>query len=255
MPQSPSAARRPFRHLPRRPVSGRAWASPPSAAGGRRLPGRGAGDPDLLRPARLQRRRPRHRRGAGTRRVIAVLEHYDYVVVPSGSCAGMISRHFPALFAGDPQWQRRAEALAVRTHELMPFLVDVRGIEHGRRRGSTAGHLPRQLLRPARAGGEGAAARSCSPASPGPRLKEMADAEVCCGFGGTFCVKYPEISTRMVDDKAARPRRHRRRPAARRRPGLPDEHGRAAEAHGRAHGGAPRGRGSGRPDQPGAGDW
>ena len=62
------------------------------------------------------------------RDVIAAFEGFDYVVAPSGSCAGMLSHHYPKLFADDPGWAERARALARRTYELMAFLVDVRGM-------------------------------------------------------------------------------------------------------------------------------
>src|SRR4029453_640133 len=60
--------------------------------------------------------------------VIAAFESFDYVVAPSGSCAGMLREHYPALFADDPAMHARAEALAARVWELVSFLVDVRGM-------------------------------------------------------------------------------------------------------------------------------
>ena len=63
------------------------------------------------------------------RQVIAAFESYDYTVAPSGSCAGMISHHYPALFADDPEWSARAQALAEKTHELVSFLTDVLGVD------------------------------------------------------------------------------------------------------------------------------
>jgi L-lactate dehydrogenase complex protein LldE len=125
---------------------------------------------------------------------------YDYVVVPSGSCGGMLKHHLPHLFDGDPNVRARADALAERTFELVTFLVDVMGVERLQTRhigGSVTYHdgcsglrelgikeQPRRLLR-----------------AIGATVTEMADAEVCCGFGGTFCVKYPDVSIRMVSDK------------------------------------------------------
>ena len=125
---------------------------------------------------------------------------YDHVVAPSGSCAGMIRVHYPELFADDPVNLARAQALAPHSWELSSFLVDVCGIEkvtaqwdrvvtyHDACSGLRELGIksqPRQLLA----------------SVAGLRLKELPGAEVCCGFGGTFCVKYPEISTRMVADK------------------------------------------------------
>jgi len=125
---------------------------------------------------------------------------YDYVVVPSGSCGGMLREHMPHLFDDDPNLRAKADALAARTHELVSFLTDVMGMERVQARhggGPVTYHdscsglrelgikeQPRALLK-----------------STGATITEMADAEVCCGFGGTFCVKYPEISVHMVSDK------------------------------------------------------
>jgi L-lactate dehydrogenase complex protein LldE len=125
---------------------------------------------------------------------------YDYVVVPSGSCGGMLKHHLPHLFDDDPNQRARADALAARTFELISFLTDVMALDRLETKytgGSVTYHdscsglrelsikeQPRKLLRAA-----------------GATLTEMQDAEVCCGFGGTFCVKYPDISIRMVSDK------------------------------------------------------
>jgi L-lactate dehydrogenase complex protein LldE len=136
------------------------------------------------------------------RQVIEAFEPFDYVVAPSGSCAGMLREHYPALFADDLRWGARATALAERCHELFSFLVDVRGFEgldaelaaRFTYHDSCSGlrelgvrEQPRRLL---------ARVRNAD-------LAEMPDSDVCCGFGGTFCVKYPEISARMADDKIA----------------------------------------------------
>jgi L-lactate dehydrogenase complex protein LldE len=125
---------------------------------------------------------------------------YDYVVAPSGSCAGMLKSHLPHLFDDDPNLKVRADRLAERTFELTSFLVDVRGFVprpgSGRPRTVTyhdacsglrelgVKEQPRKLLE-----------------AIGATVTEMAEPEICCGFGGTFCVKYPEISARMVTDK------------------------------------------------------
>ncbi len=135
------------------------------------------------------------------RRTVDILEPYDYVVAPSGSCAAMLRCHYPRLLAGDPVMAERAVALATKSWELTAFMVDVAGVaavdstlavratyhdacsglrELGIRR------QPRELLATV----------------AGLELREMEEPETCCGFGGTFCVKYPEISTKMVGDKA-----------------------------------------------------
>jgi len=126
----------------------------------------------------------------------------DYVVAPSGSCAGMLRVHYPELFADDSENLPRARDLAERSWELVSFLVDVCGMQavaaNWQRRityhDACSGlrelgvkRQPRQLLGSVR----------------GLSIEELPGAEVCCGFGGTFCVKYPEISDKMVTDKAA----------------------------------------------------
>ncbi len=126
---------------------------------------------------------------------------YDYVVVPSGSCGGMLRTHMPGLFDDDPNLRARAEALAGRTYELVSFLADVMKLAHvpGRHAGRVTYHDSCAGLREL---GVKAQPRALLGAVEGLTLTELPDAEVCCGFGGTFCVKYPEISTRMVTDKA-----------------------------------------------------
>ncbi|MBV9782456.1 MAG: (Fe-S)-binding protein [Acidisphaera sp.] len=126
---------------------------------------------------------------------------YDYVVVPSGSCGGMLRVHMPHLFDDDPNLRRRAEALAAKTFELVSFLTDVMGLERvaADYRGLVTYHDSCAGLREL---GIKAQPRRLLTAMDGLELKEMTDPEICCGFGGTFCVKYPDISTRMVTDKA-----------------------------------------------------
>lgn len=134
------------------------------------------------------------------RNVIDAFQGYDHVVAPSGSCAGMIAHHYPGLFTDDPEYRGKAEALAARTHELVSFLVDVLGVESVKARyeGLVTYHDSCSGLREM---GVKAQPRQLLAGVQGLTLKEMAEPEICCGFGGTFCVKYPEISTRMVSDK------------------------------------------------------
>jgi L-lactate dehydrogenase complex protein LldE len=132
--------------------------------------------------------------------VVSTLESYDYVVVPSGSCAGMICHHYPRILKG--AWRERALELAAKTFELTMFLNDIARIKpQGRVQAlaeSVAYHdgcsglrelgireQPRKLLRD-----------MC-----GIEVSEIQQGEVCCGFGGTFCAKMPEISGKMVADK------------------------------------------------------
>jgi L-lactate dehydrogenase complex protein LldE len=138
---------------------------------------------------------------AVARQVITAFAGYDYVVVPSGSCAGMIKTHYLELFADDPAELARAKALAERTYELVSFLVDVRGME------TVAAEWPRRATyhdscSGLRELGIKAQPRRLLRSVAGLELVELPDAEVCCGFGGTFCVKYPDISDKMVSDKA-----------------------------------------------------
>jgi L-lactate dehydrogenase complex protein LldE len=134
------------------------------------------------------------------RRVIEVFEPYDYVVAPSGSCAGMLSHHYPALFAEDATWAGRARAFAGKCHELVAFLANVRGVERvaSRFEGSVTYHDSCSGLREL---GIQAEPRRLLATVAGLSLSELKDSEVCCGFGGTFCVKYPQISNRMVEEK------------------------------------------------------
>ena len=134
------------------------------------------------------------------KQVVDTFYHYDYIVVPSGSCGGMIKIHYPELFKDEPAYHDKASELAGRCYELTSFLVDV--LKHESFDANYDGQLtyhdscsslrelaikqqPRRLLNNV---------SSC-------QLTEMTDTESCCGFGGTFCVKYSAISTRMVDDK------------------------------------------------------
>lgn len=134
------------------------------------------------------------------RQSIAVCAGYDYIVAPSGSCAGMLKVHFPKLLADDPEWSGKAIAFAERVHELVSFLVDVRGTTSvdatfdGRvtYHDGCAGlrelgikDQPRRLLHSVK----------------GLQLVEMDDCDVCCGFGGTFSIKYPDISLAMLEKK------------------------------------------------------
>lgn len=131
--------------------------------------------------------------------VIELFEPYDYVVAPSGSCAGMLCQHYPALFEGE--WRDRALALAAKTWELTRFLTEVAPLPAPKRppldaavtyhdgcaglREMEIRQQPRQLL-----------LQQC-----GVEVSELSQSEVCCGFGGTFCAKMPAISTKMADDK------------------------------------------------------
>ncbi|MDP6590911.1 MAG: (Fe-S)-binding protein [Alphaproteobacteria bacterium] len=136
------------------------------------------------------------------RQVIEAFENFDALVVPSGSCAGMIKHHYPELFNDDAAWRVRAEALAGKSFELVSFLTDELGVESVAARfdGSVTYHDSCAGLREL---GVREQPRKLLGGIPGLRLEELPGADICCGFGGTFCVKYGEISTRMVRDKTA----------------------------------------------------
>jgi L-lactate dehydrogenase complex protein LldE len=136
------------------------------------------------------------------RRNLTVFAGYDYVVVPSGSCTAMFRVFYPELFAADPVLSEQAEALASRTYELAEFLVKVARVEsvgavfHGKIAYHASCHLLREL-------GISDEPRRLIAGVDGTEWVPMAQAEQCCGFGGTFAVKYPQISDAMLQKKIA----------------------------------------------------
>jgi L-lactate dehydrogenase complex protein LldE len=134
--------------------------------------------------------------------VIDAFEGFEAVVVPSGSCGGMLAHHYPGLFDDDPVMKARAENLAGRSYELVSFLVDILGVERvaARYDGTVTYHDSCSGLRELDVKEQ---PRRLLGSVEGLRLNEMKTPEVCCGFGGTFCVKYPEISNAMVSEKSA----------------------------------------------------
>ena len=134
--------------------------------------------------------------------VLDAFEGYDHVVAPSGSCAGMIRRHYPELFADDSAVLPRAQRLAARSWELVSFLVDVCRVH------AVAARWDREVTyHDACSGlrelGVRDQPRRLLASVGGLTLRELPGAETCCGFGGTFCIKYPDISDKMVNDKEA----------------------------------------------------
>jgi len=136
------------------------------------------------------------------RQTIEACEAYDYVVAPSGSCAGMLKSHYPKLLRDDPLWRERASAFAANVYELVSFLVDVRGLK-----GVSQTLLARATYHDSCSGlrelGIKDQPRRLLASVEGLEVVEMADCEVCCGFGGTFSVKYSDISNAMVEKKCA----------------------------------------------------
>jgi len=134
------------------------------------------------------------------RKVLDEFEGFDYVVAPSGSCAGMIRTHYPDLFSDDPAGLERCRRLAARTYELTDFLVNVAKLERvpGAFGGTVTYHDSCSGLREL---GVKSQPRALLSRIAGLRLKEMDEAETCCGFGGTFAVKYGEISAHIAERK------------------------------------------------------
>lgn len=135
------------------------------------------------------------------RQVIAAFANHDYVVAPSGSCAGMLKKHYPLLLADDEEWAERAQQLSAKTYELVSFLVDVLGVKN-----VTAHYDGRVTYHDACSGlrelGIKHQPRNLLKTVTGLELCEMDQTEVCCGFGGTFSAKYSDISNAMVENKA-----------------------------------------------------
>jgi L-lactate dehydrogenase complex protein LldE len=136
------------------------------------------------------------------RQAIETFASYEYVVVPSGSCAGMLAKHYPGLFAEDSTFAGKANAFATKVYELSQFLTDVRKIE-----AVNARFARRVTYHDACSGlrelGVAAAPRKLLKSVVGLELVEMAGCGRCCGFGGTFAVKYDEISAAIADEKIA----------------------------------------------------
>lgn len=137
---------------------------------------------------------------AVARKVIAEFRGCDYLVSPSGSCAGMIRAHYAELFSEFPEQRAEVDRLAARTHELTSFLVDVAGMAAvpGTFNGAVTYHDCCSGLREL---GVKAQPRALLGRVAGLSLNEMGTPEYCCGFGGTFAVKYGEISARIADRK------------------------------------------------------
>jgi L-lactate dehydrogenase complex protein LldE len=139
------------------------------------------------------------------RLTIAAFETFPHVVVPSGSCAGMLSKHYPTLFdpETEPSWHARASGFASRVKELTAFLADDLGVDF------TGRAFPCRVTyhdscSSIREMGVAAQPRKLLKSMDGLELAEMSDREVCCGFGGAFSIKYPDISNAIVSQKAAR---------------------------------------------------
>jgi len=137
---------------------------------------------------------------AVARTVIDSFADVDYVVIPSGSCAGTIKTHYFELFADEPALAPQVQSLAGKTFELMTFLHDVLDIKR------INGSFPKTVTYHDSCSGLRELGIKDQPRAllsgvDGLSIKEMTTSETCCGFGGLFCVKYPDISKKMVDAK------------------------------------------------------
>jgi L-lactate dehydrogenase complex protein LldE len=144
----------------------------------------------------------RHAAQTLARKVLTEFKDCDYVVVPSGSCSGMIKAHYPELLNEFPELRADVEWLIARTWELSDFLLSVLKIENvpGGFAGTITYHDSCSGLREM---GVKDQPRALLSKLPGLAVKEMAMPEQCCGFGGTFAVKYGDISARITDQKCA----------------------------------------------------
>jgi L-lactate dehydrogenase complex protein LldE len=135
------------------------------------------------------------------RHTLSTFDNGQTVVAPSGSCAAMIKLEYPELFHDDPVWQQRALDMAWRTHELSDFLVNVLGIEDmgARYEGKVTYHMACHL----RGLGLLTEPERLLMRVKGLEYVKLERADECCGFGGSFSVRYPGISGAMVQDKAA----------------------------------------------------
>jgi L-lactate dehydrogenase complex protein LldE len=133
-------------------------------------------------------------------KTIAIFRDYDYIVIPSGSCAGMLIHHYPVLFEDRPDWRNKAMDLSRRCFELSTFLHDIAKVNNFpvTHTGTLTFHDSCSSLREIKSK---QTVRNLINTNKNANLVEIEDNEACCGFGGTFCVKYPEISEHMVNDK------------------------------------------------------
>ncbi len=142
----------------------------------------------------------RHEAAAAARRFIEIFEDSEVIVCPSGSCVHMVRHHYPELFHKEPEMVERAKAVGARTFEFTEYLVDQLTITDvgaefpGTVTYHDSCHLSRGL-------GIFKQPRILLSQVKDLELIEMHDSDTCCGFGGTFSINYPEISTALVDEK------------------------------------------------------
>jgi L-lactate dehydrogenase complex protein LldE len=136
------------------------------------------------------------------KQTIAAFEGFDFIVAPSGSCGGMIKHHYPQLLGDDKEWGPRATALAARTFELTQFLAEQCGRDDfgAHLQGHATYHDSCSSLREMNVK---SAPRKLLAKVDGLKVTEMQETDACCGFGGTFCIKFPDVSNSMAARKVA----------------------------------------------------
>ena len=142
----------------------------------------------------------RREAGVAAKRFIDIFETAQVIVCPSGSCVTMVRHHYPQLFEDNDPWLQRAKQVAAKTYELTEYLVDVLGVQDvgARYDGKITYHDSCHLLRNLRIQSQ---PRKLLSKVSGAEFIELHDADRCCGFGGSFAVKYADISSAMVTDK------------------------------------------------------
>ncbi len=134
------------------------------------------------------------------KRFIEIFDSAEAIVCPSGSCVTMVRHHYPQLFADDAAWLQRARQVAARTFELTEYLVDILGVDDlgAHFDGVVTYHDSCHLLRSLRIKEQ---PRRLLNRIFGAEFVEMNDSDRCCGFGGSFSIKYGDISAAMAEDK------------------------------------------------------
>ncbi len=133
------------------------------------------------------------------RQVIRQFESFDYIVVPSGSCAGMLHKHYPKLLKDDKKFAEKAQQLAARTYELIRFLNDICHLKiSAQLNRKVTYHSSCSSLRES---GLTDQSQNLLNQVKGLETIPLEDADTCCGFGGAFCIKFPQISNKMTNDK------------------------------------------------------
>lgn len=142
----------------------------------------------------------RREAAVAAKKFIRIFERAEVIVCPSGSCVSMVRHHYPTLFSHEPEWRKRAEQVGAKTFELTQFLVDVLKVTDvgASYDGCVTYHDSCHLLRHL---GVARQPRQLMAHVRGLEFVEMKASEKCCGFGGTFSVKYPDISAAILEEK------------------------------------------------------